>query len=199
MTAECAAHEAGHGFGLQHQSSYDLNGMRIAEYNHGNAMMAPIMGGSYSAARGLWWNGPTTSAAFLQDDVSIIGGEIDGFGLRPNGHAQRAVSAETLTRIDNSFSASGIIARTTDQDYFGFTTTGGAMSIKVDVAALGPMLHAKLELRSASDQVLVTAADPTTLGQSIVTNLPAGQYFVVVKSFGSYGDLGQYKLSVSAQ
>ena len=31
-----AAHEAGHGFGLQHQSSYDAPGNKIDEYSHGN-------------------------------------------------------------------------------------------------------------------------------------------------------------------
>ena len=56
--AEAAAHEAGHAFGLNHQSVYSGTTL-TTEYNPGNANAAPIMGVSYNSTRGLWWNGPT--------------------------------------------------------------------------------------------------------------------------------------------
>jgi hypothetical protein len=41
------SHEAGHAFGLGHQRSFDVNGVKTDEYNHGNATWAPIMGYFY--------------------------------------------------------------------------------------------------------------------------------------------------------
>ncbi|HZZ27367.1 MAG TPA: autotransporter-associated beta strand repeat-containing protein [Pirellulales bacterium] len=55
---EGAAHENGHGLGLQHQSIYNGNNL-VSEYDPGDADRAPIMGGANlnNTARGLWKNG----------------------------------------------------------------------------------------------------------------------------------------------
>ena len=47
-------------------------------------------------------------------------------------------------------------------------------------------------------QRFVARADAGSLTQSIIhANVPAGTYYVLVKSFGDYGDVGQYTVSVS--
>ena len=52
-------HGLGHGFGLQHQSSYDGLGNKTDEYSHGDSISSPIMGYGY-AARNVWWQGTSS-------------------------------------------------------------------------------------------------------------------------------------------
>src|SRR5207249_3355618 len=68
--AEAMSHEIGHGLGLQHQSAYDANGNLFEAYCTGSGDgRAPIMGNSYQAARGLWYQGTSAiSATTFQDD-----------------------------------------------------------------------------------------------------------------------------------
>src|SRR5438045_954509 len=81
LIAENTAHEAGHGFGLQHQSTYNTSNVRTEQYNtNGNSMeKAPIMGLSRNANRGLWWNGTSEirnpfngNLPIVQDDLAVI-------------------------------------------------------------------------------------------------------------------------------
>src|SRR5439155_11499772 len=72
---ESAAHEAGHGFALEHQSLYDANGAKIAEYNLGEANQDPILVAGYYSARGQWWRGPSTDGPTnIQDDLYLLSG-----------------------------------------------------------------------------------------------------------------------------
>ena len=79
--AEAAAHEAGHTFGLRHQSLYDANGVKTQEYYQGTSAIAPIMGNSYYGARGLWYYGTSTSATTYQDDMAILTNTSNGFEI----------------------------------------------------------------------------------------------------------------------
>src|SRR5579859_683351 len=73
IIADAAAHEAGHEFGLYHQSVYDAAGNLVNRYNPGNSLVAPIMGLAYYSQRGLWWDGPNENgAADIQDDLAVI-------------------------------------------------------------------------------------------------------------------------------
>src|SRR5258706_12787511 len=91
--AEAAAHEAGHLFGLTHQSAYDASGHKIDEYRGGRDINSPnaadpIMGFSYYATRGVWASGPSADGATLiQNDLSIISQPYNGFGYRVDDHA----------------------------------------------------------------------------------------------------------------
>ena len=188
--AEAAAHEAGHGFGLAHQSLY-LNNSLVEEYNPGDADRAPIMGRSYFATRGMWWNGPTPdSVSNFQDDLKIIssttGPLSNGFGYRADDHPNTPTAvlhaADALLVAPNfSVSASGVIEKSTDADFFNFVTAGGPTHLVADVAPFAPML-------------VVSSATPT-LGESIDRILTPGSYKVGIFSAGNYGDLGQYSIS----
>ena len=69
-TAEAISHEAGHSLGLQHQSTYDVFGNKIDEYNPGSGSgdtgWAPIMGVSYYKNLTTWHNG--TSSLYATSD-----------------------------------------------------------------------------------------------------------------------------------
>ncbi|HSI32792.1 MAG TPA: pre-peptidase C-terminal domain-containing protein [Tepidisphaeraceae bacterium] len=203
--AEAAAHEAGHGFGLQHQSTYSGSTL-TAEYNPGNGLVAPLMGNSYYAARGIWWTGPNNlGATTTQDDLAVLTGTTNGFGYAADDFGSSTAAAATVTVTGGSVAVSGIIEQASDLDYFKFTATaGGQASFTADVgsyvraetgASAGATLDLALELRDSSGS-LIASADTASLGETISANLPAaGDYYLVVRSHGSYGDLGTYVLS----
>src|SRR5207244_1790020 len=65
------------------------------------------------------------------------------------------------------------------------------------VAAFGANLDSVLELRDANGQV-VTIANDTTSGvfsSALSANVAAGTYYLIVRSSGGYGNVGQYTLT----
>jgi len=196
-TADAIAHEVGHSFGLRHHGSFDANGVMTAEYDRGTSLAAPIMGTSYYAQRGLWSYGPTSSATTMQDDLAVITNlSTNGFGYKQDDYGSTAATATTLSGFGTALSAYGVIEKSTDADYFKFSTVGGTVSIAANVAKYGAMLDLSLELRDINNN-LIAIADTTTLGESLLTTLAAGDYYIVVKSHGNYGDLGQYWLNTT--
>jgi len=191
------AHEAGHGFGLVHQSVYDSTGKLFEEYNPGDALAAPLMGTAYHSARGKWWLGRSVLGFNnIQDDLAVLSSATNGFGYRQWGYGTDANSAVTLTSDNGVISSLGILVRASDKHWFSFQTSGGTLTINGNVADITPMLHIKLELRDAEGQLLVTQDTPN-LNQTISTQLPEGRYYLVVGSHGSYGDVGQFQISGS--
>jgi hypothetical protein len=192
--AEAAAHEAGHNFGLQHQSVYNESGSRIDEYARGDDATAPIMGFSYYAQRGLWWKGTSLSATTIQDDLSIISS--NNFGYRQDDYGSSAQQATPLVVSDgvDIDALGGVIERTSDSDWFKVTSPGGQLTLRANVAPLGPMLDLSLSLTDFEGNLLALA-DTSSLGEFISMDVPAGDYFVAVASHGGYGDIGQYTLS----
>ncbi|WP_428937835.1 PKD domain-containing protein [Fontivita pretiosa] len=194
MVAEAAAHEAGHLFGLNHQSLW--NGTTLAqEYYSGTAGRAPVMGNSYGSTRGLWWYGTTSvSSTAMQDDLAILAGSTNAFGYRGDDHADAPGSATTLAGAAPL--VSGIIASTTDTDWLTFTSGQGIVQLTADVTQYGAMLDLRLELRDSAG-TLIAAADTSSLGETLSLSIAAGSYYVVVASHGEYGDVGQYTLTAS--
>jgi hypothetical protein len=201
--AEATAHEAGHLFGLSHQSAYDALGNKTDEYRGGRDINAPdpadpIMGFSYYATRGVWSNGPSSlGAGQLQSDLDIITGAANGFGYRPDDHGNQSVTADALQVLDAVHaSGAGVIEQATDVDYFKFNSTGGLVDLSADVAQFGPMLDLALNLTDASGNLLASA-DTLSLGERVSAIVPAGDYYLAVSSHGGYGDVGQYTISGS--
>ncbi|HVT89389.1 MAG TPA: fibronectin type III domain-containing protein [Tepidisphaeraceae bacterium] len=193
-TADAISHEAGHTFGLQHQSTFN-GSSKTNEYNPGTSAKAPIMGNSYSAARSLWWKGPSSlGASVIQDDVAVLSGANDAFGYRPDDHGNSIAAAGDVSVNSNAVLATGIIEQLADKDFFDFSTLMGTVSFTVSPAAIGGNLDATLTLYNSSG-VVITTANTGTLGETISANVAAGQYFLAVGSHGSTGDLGQYTLS----
>lgn len=197
-TADAASHEAGHGFGLEHQSLYS-GGQMVDEYYAGPGDgRAPLMGYAYDATRSVWWKGTSSSPTTIQDDLAVISRSANGFGYRTDDYGNTAATAKSLTPVNGQISLGGVIAQTSDLDDFKFTTTGGNVTFTVAVPTGVNNLDARLELRSRDGATLIAAADPTnSFGATITKTLTAGTYVVVVASHGSYGDVGQYTLSGS--
>lgn len=214
--ADAASHESGHAFGLRHQGVFASNGWLVDEYNPGTSLKAPLMGNSYKAARSTWWNGPSFSVSipgpfgytgqnqvYYQDDMAEIARSDNGFGYRQDDHSDNPVFATPLAQTTltpfvlgrASVSGSGIIGRTSDVDYFTFTTTGGMATLTVNVASVGANLDAVLELRNASGTLIARADPDTILAASVTANLAPGRYTLAVRSHGEYGDVGQYTVT----
>ncbi len=194
-TAEAVAHEAGHAFGLDHQSAYSSSGQKTDEYNPGDSKRAPIMGDSYDAARGVWWKGTSSvSSKSTQDDLSILAGSSNGFGYRSDSSDGTFASPRPLTVAGTGLAGSGIIITTDDVDVFSFSTGNGQVRLTGAVVNFGPTLDLKLQVYTASGR-LVAMADTSSLGESLTLNLTAGSYLLAVSSHGGYGDVGQYTIS----
>ena len=202
---EASSHEAGHAFGLRHQSQWSGT-TKLADYYGGPGDgTAPVMGNSYSATRGLWWYGTSTSSTTFQDDLAVLARGTNGFGYRADDHGNAAATATPLTVSGTgAVSGAGVIEQMTDVDTFSFSTAAGSLSLTVTVPAPYNNLDARLELRDAAGTV-VAAADPdTSFSATITYAASAGTYSLTVASDGrsggttatNYGfNVGQYTLS----
>lgn len=200
-TADASSHEAGHSFGLLHQSQYDTSGTKTSEYYAGPGDgRAPIMGVSYYAIRGLWWNGTSSSGpSNYQDDMAILAGATNGFGFRSDDRGDTAATATALNSTGNAWSGTGIVGTNTDLDMFSFTiATEDTYRIVANVDSLAPNLNAVLELRNSAGQLLVTANPQDMLSAKIVRNLTPGNYSLAIKSSETYGGIGQYSINIDA-
>ena len=191
--AEAASHEAGHLFGLWHQSTYNANGQKTTEYSSGNSQWAPIMGVGYSSAVTTWHVGPNNLGPnVMQDDMAILTSRL---GWRPDEAGNSTTAAAQLQISGTTVGGIGVISNQTDFDYYKFSTGGGSVTLTANPTLKGANLDVVLELRRA-DGTLVTSANPTnTMAASMTASLAAGDYFLVVRGNGQYGYVGNYILS----
>jgi hypothetical protein len=200
-------HEAGHGFGLKHQSSYSGT-TKTAEYNTGDANVAPIMGNSSGAIRGTWWNGPNTdSSTTIQDDLAVLSAGGNGFGYRTSPWATTSAGASSQTALTSGGSVSSVIITTAHVEVHKLTHTGGTLTLTCTpgsyMASLGlsngGTLNPKLRLLDSSGTQLDSTDSATVLTKSIAhAALSAGTYYAEVSSHGSYGDVGTYTLTTTS-
>ena len=137
-------HEIGHTMGLVHQSLYNSSGKKIEEYPPGNGSTGPIMGDAGKFAGAVWAIGTSGDPPkSIQVQLAIIAGSHGGytFGYRPSnfGHSIKAASALALS--GKNASESGVIAKTSEMDYFSFNTNAGTISFSGSVASNGAMLN----------------------------------------------------------
>jgi hypothetical protein len=222
--AATASHEAGHILGLKHQSTYNADGTLQHAYAPGTSTRAPLMGNYHEYLptgktrtnfRATWSNGPTWGPTDLQDDMKVIAGTQNGFGYRTDESGKTFVTAPTLRPTSGVVVQPGVIAQTTDTDFYAFETKGGKVTITVTVTQVahetlwpnGPRhLAANLDAtltvyrdNGTTQPTLVKSLSPTdSLGATYSPTLTAGRYFVVVGSQGQYGDAGQYTLRIKA-
>jgi hypothetical protein len=221
--AVASAHEVGHAFGLQHQSTYS-NKTKTAEYGPGTwpgdpahpfstpgtGYKSPIMGLGYYADRALWWYGQSSlSYASTQDDLNIISSNV--FGYRPINTNVNLGTAISFADSGGNIAASGVIRKTSDQYYYSFTTPGGTANINMDVArfvdssgsaiTIG-MLNSKLQLFDSQGNLVASSGSAATnsnpsLDASLSLSLSGGVYYVAAGSIGNYGDIGQFTMNGS--
>ncbi len=191
---EATAHEVGHSFGLYHQSLYSGTTL-VQDYYSGDTYRAPIMGNSYSSARGLWWYGTSTSSTTMQDDLAVIASSTNGFGYKADDVGDTTGTAGTLTVVNGNISASAIIGNTADADYYILDIpVDGTMSINLN-GPNGAMLDSMLELRFSDGSFWFSNDSTPSTTEYMGGSYTAGRYYLVVRSHGGYGDIGQYTIS----
>ncbi len=199
-TAEAISHEVGHTLCLSHQATYDANGNKTAEYDPGSGSgptgWAPIMGVGYYQNLTTWRNGRSSSCyTCFQDDLAVITGASVGLAYRADDVGGTIGTAGSLTVVGATALGSGIIEQGTDVDMFSFTTGAGTVTLQVDPAPFGPNLDVSIELYNGGGTLLAANEPAAALNASISTSLAAGQYYLAVKSVGTYGRIGQYTVT----
>jgi methionine-rich copper-binding protein CopC len=200
FTAEAISHEAGHSLGLNHQSTYNASGNKIAEYNPGSGSgatgWAPIMGVGYNQNLTTWHNGTSSlGATSYQDDMSIISAANNGFGgYRSDDHGNTISSATALSGT-TTLTGSGIITQTSDIDVFSFAAGAGLLNFTINPAQYGPNLDILAELINSSGNIIASSNLSSNLFANLNTSVSAGNYFLSIKSNGQYGRVGQYTIS----
>lgn len=189
------AHEAGHTFGLRHQSAYSnyVNGTKQDDYRGklsqqgtGNAAFAPIMGIAVDAKLATWSKGPNTfGVTSLQDDITTLLSQ-NSFTLKPALEPKRWQSAK---RIQSGITYNGWITPN-DSDYYkidvpdrgavtfnvqpdALTTPDGSGKV-INMLDLGVVIYNK---KREYVQALAPSTEPG-VNQSII--LPAGVYYLTV-------------------
>lgn len=209
LVANTTSHEAGHSFGLAHHTGVDASGA-ASDYHVGGPLTTPIMGDNTAGDRTLWsaYNSYGSSYDAIGRLTTVLGGRTDD---HPSGTwFAEPLAFSSMGLFTTRSIVSGVIEKTSDQDWFKFSTGGAAVSFDLKTVEFAN-LDAKLEVykmvptpfgRAAS---LIAAVDGPTLfgapfsglGASYSANLGAGDYMVAVKSHGGYSDLGNYTLTVS--
>jgi hypothetical protein len=209
--AEAISHEAGHTLGLQHQSSYDANCVKTAEYaagqGTGEISWAPIMGVGYSRNLTTWHYGANTIGCdVLQDDISIIAGSANNFGLRSDDHSDTHIDATPVTMSSYDFSVEGLINTAEDKDVFRFTITSptnfrlNAVPKHVGSNNDGANVDIKVSLLNSFADTIGRYNPLNLLNAGVDSNINAGTYYLVVEGVGNpnladHGSVGYYSLS----
>ncbi|MGC4033505.1 MAG: hypothetical protein QM754_17590 [Tepidisphaeraceae bacterium] len=206
------AHEFGHMFGLYHQSKIDEWGTQTSEYINGyDDTHGALSGSSFANPLIKWYLGTRDggSGGVIQDDLSVIAATIvtktgTGDGFRTDDYSD--TTATTLTATNGTFQADGIIERLTDIDYFKIASTGGRYAIAA-LPTYESGLAPKFEVLDASSNIIATvdstgyrtygSSNYIDNGQDLTIDLPAGNYYIKVRSHGDYNDLGEYRLTAS--
>ena len=210
--AEAASHEVGHTLGLQHQSIFDASCNKTTEYSPGQGSgeigWAPIMGVAYSRNLSTWHNGTSSMGCnVVQNDINVIAGTTNNFGLRSDDHLDTHTSASPIS-IGFASSASGIINDAADRDVFKFdllTTNNFRLSAipqNVGSGNDGANVDIKVALLDQNADTIGRYNPADLLNVGIDTNLNGGTYYLVVDgvanaNLAEYGSLGFYTLSAS--
>ncbi|WP_052732629.1 GEVED domain-containing protein [Hymenobacter terrenus] len=206
---EASSHEVGHTLGLSHDGRISPQEDYYSAQGSAGAW-APIMGVGYYKPVSQWSRGEYNSANNKEDDLAIIASSTYNVGYRADDHSNSTTSATALARSGTSLSGNGIIERAADQDYFSFTTSGGAVSLNVNTVSRYGNLDIVARLFDSGGGLLGTydTAGNNNLNVSISTTLGAGTYYLQVDGTGSgnpatdgysdYASLGTFTISGTA-
>lgn len=192
--AEAASHEAGHTLGLQHQSAY-TTACSKTEYNPGDGSgetsWAPIMGVGYYKNLTTWHYGPNTYACnYLQDDLAIISGAVNGFGYRTDDIGNTHTTATSMGFTSTGFNTTGLINSGADVDVFKFTLPAATYvhlnAIPQSVGTkgwsnAGANLDIKLSLLNHNGDTIGQYNPIGAVNAGLDSNLNSGTYYVVIE------------------
>jgi hypothetical protein len=209
--AEAISHEAGHTLGLQHQSSYDATCNKTAEYaggqGTGEISWAPIMGIGYSKNLTTWNYGKNAVGCnVMQDDIQVIAGSPNNFGLRSDEHSNTHSSSTPVTLSSYDFAAEGLINTSSDKDVFRFTITNStnfrlnAIPQHVGTNNDGANMDIKVSLLNQQADTIGRYNPTNLLNAGVDSNINPGTYYLVVEgvdnaNLADYGSVGYYSLT----
>jgi hypothetical protein len=223
--AEAASHEAGHNFGLSHDSTTANPDGYYGGHGSGDTSWGPIMGTGYGRNMSQWSKGEYTNANNQEDDLALLASDL---GYRTDDAGNTPASPRALTILNSTTIAvtsvdadpgntnpanKGVIERNTDVDVWSFTTGTGLLNIRVDpflsaANTRGGNLDLLVELYDGTG-TLVASANPAANTYAVLSaNVVAGAHTLHVRNTGvgtptaaspsgytSYGSLGQYFIS----
>jgi hypothetical protein len=234
--ADTISHEVGHSMGLFHDGRTLAGGVNDEYYGgHGTGVTswAPIMGASWDDEGTFflehvtqWSIGEYEFAKNQQDDLSIIGGNSNGFGFKEDLIANDLNPAPGdppfafFTQLLNQeVTADGVIERRGDVDVFQFSTDPGLIDLTVsplDVDSssnefgadrAGANLAVGLVLYDGNGVIVASDNPENSMSANISTEVDGGVYYLAVSGesrgadpsvgFSDYGSLGQYTVSGS--
>ncbi|MEO6915134.1 MAG: hypothetical protein ABI151_05290 [Chitinophagaceae bacterium] len=213
--AEACSHEAGHTLGLQHQSVYDQNGIKTAEYNAGGGEgeigWAPIMGVGYYQNLTTWHVGPSSAGCgVIQNDLNVITSQSNGIQLRDDDHGNSPLVATPIKMQGVSFQVNGQISKALDVDAFKLVLDRpnavrlSAVPNNVGIGNLGADIDLKIFILNNRFDTIGTYNPSNLLDAVIDTTLKQGTYYLAITATGNayhsdYGSLGDYALTGSVQ
>ncbi|MEY3227187.1 MAG: Calcium-dependent protease precursor [Planctomycetota bacterium] len=204
------SHEAGHCFGLEHQSSFDANGNKTDEYRQGTLRLGPIMGFSDQSLRDVWDIGPSSPGAnVIQDDMAVMTRTANQtFRFRQDDFASTGAAAASIPATNGSIDVSGILETNTDSDFFLIEADAGPLSVTVSTLDLnlrypglnlnpGTNLDSIVRLYSESGTLLLEDDPQNSFGGVLNLTVARGKYLLEVTSVDENGAVGQYTVTGS--
>ncbi|HEX8545958.1 MAG TPA: PA14 domain-containing protein, partial [Cytophagaceae bacterium] len=140
----------------------------------------------------------------------IIASERNGFGYRTDDVGNSTSSAKPFVVGNNgeviaTFN-NGNIESNTDIDVYAFTTAGGRSNLTI-IPAVHSNLHAKVEIRDQSNNIIQSFKEDSIEVTKINLNLNAGNYYLFIsgeghgdpstEGYSDYGSLGFYSIAGS--
>lgn len=215
--AEACSHESGHTLGLQHQSTYDANCNKTAEYSSGTGSgeigWAPIMGNSYARNLTTWHKGTNSvSCSTIQDDMAVIAGATNGFGYRPASVNTDIASATNIPLQTGNILVDGTISRTGEINAFKIVVPNNTtLTLNATPESIGTLnginnnganIDIRVKILNSNKDTIGTYNPATLLNAGIDTSLYTGTYYLLVDgasnaNMAQYGSLGYYSLAGS--
>lgn len=224
--ADTISHEVGHTVGLVHDGKIDEELGYYFEYygghGEGNTSWAPIMGAyfadllppRYEEAVTQFSKGEYPGATNEENDLKIITSDDNGISFKKDDKGDSLKKSSPLIVRSEKIKDSGIIERTKDTDWFALPTSGGDVSINVNVVDVkspetferqrGANLAASLELYDSEGKLVASSNRRNQLDAAINQKLEYGVYYIKVEGvgkgdletgFSDYASLGQYSIS----